>query len=576
VTILESLETSSEEVNASRIGIRVDTPAADTPIGVVGTPAPNLRNVANTPIGVDETPTPNFRNVLGLPLTGERVEQLQAEIDAFRREQARIAQEQRARGPTPEANRALVPTPDTNLDEGDSDDGNDPDDGNESDHSESSESSASAIPMPASTLKFFDKQVVKQKRASLQSNTSFNELLKMKLPEDVMFLKILEPAVSDKSVGGECKILTAQHITVANVKHAKFNRDWINNFYKKELRRSELAKKDPRKAIRSKDDELCSLISPGLWNMILKEAVFDKVEYDPEYINSFILMRIVSKIEDQMVKNIGFEPITYDRVKDLSTHWDEEMMPQDAFVALSSALSTYISDSNQVVNADEELHFLFSLMPERYTRYFLVMLSMLIFRNFNEDSIGPSDTPIDTIDIDEEGFMKLVHDKDELSSLLHMQLKFISEHYQQHFNPESLKVMTGRIYFPAKDSNPLIRHLYPALNSVGHRKVLLKPKVAVATVEEVDTKAKPKKSDKDFERKRDDNVVRKKRREDGSATERKCHNCKKVGHLAKNCEYLCGRISCKQKVGSTTPLHSHKDCPKQSEMPIKVRNRSYH
>jgi hypothetical protein len=414
--------------------------------------------------------------------------------------------------------------------------------------------------------------------------SGYEQLLKINPTDNVMFRKILEPLVTDKSVPGERRVLLIEHLTVVNVANAKFCRDWVNQFAKVEERRAKIAETDPRKSLRTKDQELSSLVEPPLWIWILGEAALDHVDYKSDFINSFILQRICNKIEEQVLKNSGIEPITYDRVKHLAPLWKDDMRAVDAFGVLKSSLRGYINDSNQLVSNDDELRMLFSLMPERYTRYLLTMLSQLVQRDFG---LGPGETPIDIIDTDALRFEKVVHDCSDLSHIIFLQLKYLSENHQSNLDPDRFAVMTGRTNLPPRDSNAMIRHLYPEPNSVGGKKQSTVVKANVVAVQanvekqnvmkpseevmEENKRARESYSPEEFgSRKRDQ-----RERLNRSAPANACYNCHNPGHIARNCEYICGRAGCRMKVGSLEPLHTHKDCPRKHNDSNKVNNRRY-
>jgi hypothetical protein len=335
-----------------------------------------------------------------------------------------------------------------------------------------------------------------------------------------------------------------------------FCRQWLNKLAKLEFRRSEIARKDPKKAVRSADEELSALVHPDCWAMLEMRAEYNAQDLNRSKMNLFILEQIVEMVMSNSVDNVGSDPITYDRVKHLASNFNMSIVPHIAFTSLNASLKKWIQLSNQDIAADNYLMLLFSLLPEKYARYLLTMLANMKNRGFVR---GPGQSPMDKfIILHDSTYTELVHDTFELGKLIFDQLVYISGVYKTHFDPDTFPGMHNVTQFPARNLNPLILHLYPVNNSVGAKKLGSAPMqnvranvAASTTQEEVKNIVTPVSEKKrKFQNSSENNA---------SVTKvRKCYNCLQPGHEARNCELTCRNAKCLGKPGQLT--HAAKDC----------------
>jgi hypothetical protein len=284
--------------------------------------------------------------------------------------------------------------------------------------------------------------------------------------EDKAIFLTLQLAAGGTIVSENPGVLTLDHIIVPSVKNSAFCREWINYVFYLEKKRLEITKKDPKKGIRTKEEEWSSLIEKGLWNVIIAEAKVKNLRYNKEYVNLFVVKRILEKIQRKVVEN-RVDPISYEAVKHVASKWNDLAQPHDAFLSVHTELRQCIEDANQRVTDDFELQLLFSLMPEKFARYLLQALLDIPMRGYG---LGQSDTPMDKLRTSKEDFEYLVHNSGLLVELMFQQLEYYGKDFNKNFDPDNLKIMTGITKFPNKDLFNMLKHLVPIAKSVGATK----------------------------------------------------------------------------------------------------------
>jgi hypothetical protein len=423
-----------------------------------------------------------------------------------------------------------------------------------------------------SALDYFNpEEVIKlRKEAESYSDYLHNRVDPLKGEEEAIFC-IFQNAATNHNETTMPGVLTKEHITISSVVNSKYNRDWINRVYYMEKKRVEMVKKDPKKGIRTVDEEWCHLIDKSLWDQILMDAKLSSVPYDDRYVTHFVIKQIIDRIHKKSIGNKGVALINYDRVKHLAALWNAEEPVHESFLAIVTGLKNEIDAANQRVSDEVELQLLFSLIPEKFARYLLQMLLDIPLRNYG---LGSGDSPMDRLKTDEIKFRAIVHDSLDLKILLYAQLKSYGS--DMKFNPECLFIMTGVERFPNKDLYDLLKHLIPLPGSVGAIKI--KPDDEGIRVRKTGVREFTPFKKRNREN-RDSNISSNEQRSGGSnfkrrsdnfrndfknetfrrdGTTKTCFNCDKPGHNINRCEYSCTRPECIVKPG--VKGHAGKDC----------------
>jgi hypothetical protein len=391
--------------------------------------------------------------------------------------------------------------------------------------------------------------------------------------EDREILRLLRQNCTDPFVTGIPDKLMLEHLGNPTAENQTFCMDWLNKVARLERHRHELMQKDPKKAVRNPKHELSELIDVDCWTSIELQSHYTGHDIRSSKMNLFILNRIIEIMNRNAAANVGNDPITYDKVKHIAEKWNDKIKPAFNYVNINSSLNRAVKSSNQELSSDTFLQLLFSLMPERFTRYLLTMLANVKHRNYE---VGPTKSPMDRVEItDDQSYYEHVNSVKKLGQLIYDQLEFVGEIYPTFNDPDTFQGMKNNT-FPSRNTNQLILHLFPISGSVGAKRLSNLTNVKAHVAEVITPTKTPVVNATNKRRYDNDNRSEKKKRydtfvdpEENADKPRKCYNCMQPGHEAFNCDRICRSVKCLGLPGA--PTHAAKSCPIRLEHRTNVR-----
>jgi hypothetical protein len=392
--------------------------------------------------------------------------------------------------------------------------------------------------------------------------------------EDRQILLLLRQHCTDTQATGVPEKLMLEHLGNPTAENQTFCMDWLNKVARLERHRHELMQKDPKKAVRNPKHELSELIDVDCWTTIELQSYYEGIDIRRSKMNLFILERIIDKMTENAASNVGNDPITYNKVKNIADKWNDNVKPSFNFANINSSLNKAVKNANQEMSSDTFLQLLFSLLPERFTRYLLTMLANIKHRNYE---VGPTKSPMDRVYIESDAeYIETVSNVEKLGKLIHDQLVFVGNIYPMFNEPDTFQGMKNNA-FPSRNTNQLIQHLFPINGSVGAKRLGSQTSVKAHAAAEVSTPAKTPVANGSNKRRYDnDNRSEKKKRydtfvdpEENADKPRKCYNCMQPGHEAFNCDRICRSVKCLGLPGA--PTHAAKSCPIRLEHRTNVR-----